>query len=670
VEELAIPAAGGKADVRIRFHYKGAYAWWWELDNVSLVNRSCDPIPGGLLVGQVLDGNTGAGLNGSTVTSADKPAEKATTAATPEDGRLGEGFYWMFSSLTGGHPFTAAKGGYGPVTSTVDVAASAATKADFRLNAGRLTVTPPSVTATQTMGKTVKVTTTIRNTGNATATVDLSERRGGFEILGPRGAPLQLNMVKGGGVSPAWRGDSKPGVPFEPSPYAPPWVTTANYPVAVMDNAAAAFEGKVYSVGGASATANLANAYAYDPPTDTWTRIADLPAALEKPQAAFVEGKLYVFGGWDPAGAPSNKVYAYDPATNLWQTRAAVNPQPRAAAGVAVLDGLIYLIGGCTGSTCAKSELVVRYNPATDAFTTIAPYPVQVAWQGCGGINGKVYCAGGNGATTLKSTYAYTPSSNSWTQLADLPVDFWAAGADIANGLLLLSTGVINNSTTVTNQGWAYDPAANTWTALPNANFARYRAAAACGFMKIGGSSGGFTPTAESELLPGFEQCAPSTDVPWLSASQSTLTLRPGQSATLTVKLAATSVAGVAQPGTYTAQLGIRSNTPYPVAPIGVTMTVTPPKDWGKLTGIVTGVDCQNLSAPLRGATVQVDGTGGWSYTLKADTTGRYAIWGPKRANPVQIIVARDGWIPQTRQVTIREGQTVTTDFALRIEAC
>ncbi|WP_248962198.1 Kelch repeat-containing protein [Sphaerisporangium perillae] len=86
----------------------------------------------------------------------------------------------------------------------------------------------------------------------------------------------------------------------------------------------------------------------------------------------------------------------------------------------------------------------------------------------------------------------------------------------------------------MTNQGWAYDPAANTWSALPNANFARYRAAAACGF---------------------------------------------------------TTAAGVAQPGTYTAQLGIRSSTPYAVTPIGVTMTVRPPGDWGKLTGIVTGVD-------------------------------------------------------------------------------
>jgi N-acetylneuraminic acid mutarotase len=603
------------------------------------------------------------------VTSVDKPDEKTTTAPTPDDGTLGDGFYWMYSSLTGSHPFTGAKASYGSVTSTVNVAADQATRANFSLKAGRLTITPPSVDTSQTLGQTKTANTTISNSGNAPATVELSERRGGFEILGPRGAPLQLNVVKGG-ISPGWLGDNQPGVPFEPSPYAPPWIDTANYPISVMDNAAAAFDGKVYSVGGASSTAIVANSYVYDPPTNTWTRIADLPAALEKPAAAFADGKLYVFGGWNSAGTPSNKVYVYDPGTNAWQTRAAVNPAPRAAAGVAVVDGQIYLVGGCTNGTCTQSNVAVRYSPATDAFTTVAPYPVALAWQGCGGINGTVYCAGGNSSAPLKSTYSYNPSSNTWTQLADLPVDFWGAGSDTANGLLLLSTGVINNSTTVTNQGWAYDPAANSWSALPNANQARYRAGAACGFVKAGGSTGGFTPTPQSELLPGFDQCSTVTDVPWLSASPTTTTLQPGESVTVTVTLAATPDAGVAQPGTYTAQLGVKSNTPYPVAPIEVTMTVQPPKDWGKLTGVVTGIDCQGASAALRGATVQVNGQKDWTFTLKADTNGRYAIWAPQNANPVQIIVARDGWIPQTKQVSLKAGKTVTTDFALRPQAC
>ena len=40
----------------------------------------------------------------------------------------------------------------------------------------------------------------------------------------------------------------------------------------------------------------------------------------------------------------------------------------------------------------------------------------------------------------------------------------------------------------------------------------------ACGVYKIGGSSGGFTATVDSETLPGFEECAAgSADVEWMT---------------------------------------------------------------------------------------------------------------------------------------------------------
>ena len=35
----------------------------------------------------------------------------------------------------------------------------------------------------------------------------------------------------------------------------------------------------------------------------------------------------------------------------------------------------------------------------------------------------------------------------------------------------------------------------------------------------------------------------------------------------------------------------MNANTPQTIDPIGVTMNVTPPKDWGKLAGTVTGTD-------------------------------------------------------------------------------
>jgi hypothetical protein len=69
------------------------YGWWWQVDNVAVQNRSCDPIPGGLVVGNVNDANTSTAINSATVTSVDKTAETATTTATPDDPNVADGYY-------------------------------------------------------------------------------------------------------------------------------------------------------------------------------------------------------------------------------------------------------------------------------------------------------------------------------------------------------------------------------------------------------------------------------------------------------------------------------------------------------------------------------------------------------------------------------------------------
>jgi Carboxypeptidase regulatory-like domain/Subtilase family len=51
----------GQPSVQMRFRYQGYATWWWEVDNVTLGERSSAPQPGGLLVGQATDKNTGSG---------------------------------------------------------------------------------------------------------------------------------------------------------------------------------------------------------------------------------------------------------------------------------------------------------------------------------------------------------------------------------------------------------------------------------------------------------------------------------------------------------------------------------------------------------------------------------------------------------------------------------
>lgn len=230
----------------------------------------------------------------------------------------------------------------------------------------------------------------------------------------------------------------------------------------------------------------------------------------------------------------------------------------------------------------------------------------------------------------------------------------------MANGKLNVVGGV--QAGAVTNAGFAYDPAAGTWSALPNANQARYRGGAACGFYKVGGSSGGFTATADSENLPGLESCSESAaDVSWLALDKTEAELAPGESTTVKVTLNA----NVDQPGTYTGAVTIGEDTPYSVAPVDIKLSVTPPSTWAKLQGTVTGVSKTGASAPLAGATVQVDS---WaqSYTFSTDASGEYAYWLDIRNNPLTLIAAKDGYKPQTRSTELLADEPVTEDFALK----
>ena len=373
-------------------------------------------------------------------------------------------------------------------------------------------------------------------------------------------------------------------------------------------------------------------------------------------------------GGWDTSGNPTPNTGAYDPGADSWTT-VAPNPSPRAAPGTAVVDDMLYLVGGCVDGPCNASNSVVRYDTAGDTWETLAPYPHPISWQSCAGIDGKVYCAGGfAGGTAFTDGFVYDPAGNSWSPIAGMPFNLWGSAYAAANGLFVISSGLTGPST-LTNQGLTYDPASDSWSALPNAQLPRFRSAGSCGFYKVGGSSvAGFSPTPDSEHLSELDQCG-VTDVPWLIASPLTATLQPGQSRNVLVVLSAVPDAEVTQPGTYTAQLVVNANTPTRVNPLPITMNVTPPPNWGKVAGTVTGVACNGTTSPVQGVQVQADGTG-YSFSLLTDKDGMYAFWAPQPANPFTVIASKDGWRAQVKTVRIRRQETVILDFTLNRVRC
>ena len=413
---LPLPQAAGKSQVQIRFravNYSAFSNFGWELDNMFLGNRSCEPtISGGLVVGTVADANTGQGIAGADITSIGTPQESATTAQIPGDPAAGGGSYWMFSPLTGSQQFQATAYNYGPQKATTSVAANAAARLDFSLTAGQLTATPGSLSATQQLGASTTEKLTLTNTSKTPVALRLDGQPGNFTLAGQRPAARAASTASG-------------------------WASLPNLPKSVSDTLVVAdpSTGDVYSFGNEPSCCR-SDAFVYHPGATSWAALPDMPGAIAWPAGGFVNGKIYITGGYNGSGPPP--VWVYDPVTRQWSIGARRPTQSGNYGNAsAVLNGKIYVLSG--------GEDVDVYDPATDTWSAAASYPrSQVSWQACGGFNGEIYCAGGiyQSGLPVTSAYAYDPTTNSWSAIPSLPIPLGGSDYAAANGQLLVAGGL------------------------------------------------------------------------------------------------------------------------------------------------------------------------------------------------------------------------------------
>jgi N-acetylneuraminic acid mutarotase len=667
---ISLPEAAGQSRVEVEFAADFNQDVW-EIDNFFL-GEHCQPVSGGLVVGQVRDANTGAPVNGATVADG---SQSVTTMPEPGDPAVGGGLYMLFTGSSGTQTVTASAPSYSPGTAQVTVTGGSTVRADINLPAGRLAVSPGTVAVTAPMGGKTTARLTVTNTGTAPASLQLNAQQGPFTLAGPLAGQTPLRTARGHYTPalPAASQRRRPALAAAPAPGH--WTQIAHYPDYIFDNAAATdpATGDVYSVGGTTSDFEAGTeAFVYRPASGTWAQLPDMQFSRDDAAvASVINGKLYVTDGYDAVdGVNQPALEIYDPATGLWSTGA---PIPQASYGptAAVLDGKMYVVGGCVEDGVCTSTDVQVYDPATNTWSQAAHYPLEISFLACGAIDGKLYCAGGYDHKAQQGTaaaYVYDPAANHWTAIASLPINLWGGGYAAANGQLLVSGGITGSDSTLTNQGFAYNPAANTWTPLPNSPSLVYRGGSACGFYRIGGMDAAGNIYATAEQLPGYGECDGGAGVPWLTVSPARATLAPGHSITVTLTLNAADPS-VTQPGSYTATLYAGGNTPYLPPTAGVTLTAAPPSTWGKLAGTVRGQACTGAAAPLPGATVQVTShAGGW--TLTADRDGGYGIWLERADNPVTLIVTQPGWLGQTKTARVVAVHTTTVNVTLRQAGC
>jgi len=189
-------------------------------------------------------------------------------------------------------------------------------------------------------------------------------------------------------------------------PLTDTWETKAPMPTAREFIDANVVDGKIYVIGG-SKFVNLNDpSYVpnvnevYDPETDRWSRSIASPVHVSDYASAVFDNKIYVFSEY--------LTQIYDPQTFSW-TYGTPMPSPGWGAAAGVTTGVfapkrIYVIGG--HQTVIRNQI---YNPETDTWTIGAPMPTNRYGLGVAVVDDVIYAIGGPGSRESVANEQYTP---------------------------------------------------------------------------------------------------------------------------------------------------------------------------------------------------------------------------------------------------------------------
>lgn len=223
----------------------------------------------------------------------------------------------------------------------------------------------------------------------------------------------------------------------------------------------------------------------YSPNSNSWQTVGFPPQEIHHFQAVTYHNKIYVVGAYTglfPFEDNVTTILIYDPATDSWQTGAAI-PRARGSSGVVVYEDKIYVVGGVIGGHGPHATTVNWfdvYDLTTNQWETLPDAPNPRDHFNAAVIGTKLYAAGGRitgsdnfAQNVIQAVDVYDFETASWSVLPN--------GLPTPRGGSM--TAVLNNELVVIggegfNQAWAeteaYNPDTLQWRQLGGLQQARH----------------------------------------------------------------------------------------------------------------------------------------------------------------------------------------------------
>jgi N-acetylneuraminic acid mutarotase len=156
----------------------------------------------------------------------------------------------------------------------------------------------------------------------------------------------------------------------------------------------------------------------YDPSNDSWARVSSMPTTVSHFTSAVVDNKVYVMGGMGARAPPSPLNQIYDVETDTWTSGEPV-PIPVYDAAGGATTGVnapkrIYVLGGCPTISGPDFNNGISanqvYDMETDSWTVGAQMPTPRKSLSVAVVNDMLYLMGGvTGGATIATVEQYTP---------------------------------------------------------------------------------------------------------------------------------------------------------------------------------------------------------------------------------------------------------------------
>jgi len=207
----------------------------------------------------------------------------------------------------------------------------------------------------------------------------------------------------------------------------------------------------------------------YDPLTDTWDATKkNMPTARVELCAAAVNGKIYAIGGaTSHTGTTLGIVEEYDPQSNNWDTNKQSMPTARMGAAYGVINNKIYVAGGAAGQNFAVSKKLEIYDPASDKWSTGADMLAGRYAANATVVNDTLYVTGGligSPWTGQREVQKYDPVSDEWEFATSLNTGRVGHTADAIDGKIFVIAG--DKQPPILTDVEQFDPYTNNWTVV------------------------------------------------------------------------------------------------------------------------------------------------------------------------------------------------------------